>query len=255
MFDLTILQIFLISFLYVHITMTVYEIYFHRGIIHNSVSFSKGSAFIFQFWIWLSFHLPKKLYLVGHIIHHKSADTVNDPHGVKSLGLREQFFIKPIKKIYFHIQKTFLCEGVVSEYPATPLQKKYLKSLASSEENIFYKVSRYGNLTFLILNLILFNVSGIIIYFLYLVLVNVAQHIIIDGAGHYIGYRTFQTKDNSRNIIPFGIWLGGSELHHNHHKTPRSAKNSVLWYEIDIGWGYIKILEFFNLCRIQKAKP
>jgi stearoyl-CoA desaturase (Delta-9 desaturase) len=249
MIELTILQGLLITLLYVHLTIVSYELYLHRGIIHNSVDYVKSISIIFEIWLWLTMHLPNKYYFCSHRIHHAYADKKEDPHGPLSLGITQQFLLKPLYKIYEQIKRIFILDEMVGG-PPTELQKKFLNNLKPYQSKFLFKNKKFGNLTFLIINVLLFGIYGLIVYFIFLLLLNVIQHIFLDGFGHYLGYRNYQIADNSKNITPIAILFGGIELHNNHHKNPSSAKCNDRWFEIDIGWVYIKILMFFNLCKI-----
>jgi stearoyl-CoA desaturase (delta-9 desaturase) len=207
--------------------------------------------FLFEFWSWLTFgSMPNKYYLSSHRMHHVYADTKMDIHGPVSLGIKKQFLNKPFHRIFLQFINTFSCMKK-ERYPPTEIQKKFLGNLENfNDESFFYKNCQYGNFVFFMINLLLFGVNGIYIYLLFLILINLIRDIVIDGFAHLIGYRNYHTKDNSRNIFPIGIFFCGAELHNNHHKYPNDIKLSKKWFEIDIGWLYIKLLEFFKLCKI-----
>ena len=110
----------------------------------------------------------------------------------------------------------------------------------------------FGGMVFFAMNAVLFGVHGIFLYLVFVIVSVVSQQVILDGAGHLIGYRNYFTKDNSKNIFPIGIIFAGEELHNNHHADPSSAKYSKRWFEFDIGFFYIKILEFLRLAEIHR---
>jgi stearoyl-CoA desaturase (Delta-9 desaturase) len=241
---------FIIPLIYCYFSIIIYEIYYHRGVIHNGLSFHPILIFIFEFWTWLSFEkVPNKYYLCSHRIHHVYSDTKLDLHGHISLGISGQYVYKPFFRTLSHIKNTFNFNRSL-EYPPTELQTKFLGNL-HSYKNIFQGIE-YGNFIFLLLNFVIFGLPGIIIYFLYVIYVNIIRHIMIDGLYHNLGYRNFDTQDNSKNLFPIGIIFGGSELHNNHHANPNSIKTSYKLFEFDIGWVFIKILKFFKLCSINK---
>jgi len=249
MFELIFYQSLLLALVYVHLTIVSYEIYLHRGIIHNTIKFSKPGALIFELWLWLAVSLPNKYYLCSHRIHHAYADTKLDPHGPAALGLRQQFLTKPLKQIVGHLGRAVLLVSKQPEYPPTELQKKFLKNIDDYQHSVLLQISKYGNFSFLLINTVLFGWSGIVAYVCFVVLLSMTQHILLDGFGHYFGYKNYQTNDNSKNIFPIGLVLGGTELHNNHHKYPGAARLDMKWYEFDIAWWYIKLLMFFKMCK------
>lgn len=258
MIDLNPIQIFLVVLFYLHISISTYEIYYHRGIIHNGLDFSPFMSWIFQFISWLMFYqIPNKYYMCGHIIHHKYSDTYTDPHGHISLGFKQQFLFKPFKKIISQLIETFNLKKKCI-YPPTKIQKKILNNLNNLNNfyayEFFEKNSQYGNFIFLIINFLIFGIDGILIYFLFVLLSNLSRDIILDGLAHLVGYTNFNIKNNSKNIFPFGIFFAGSELHNNHHASPNNIKCSKKWFEIDVGWIYIILLNYFNLVKFKNVE-
>jgi stearoyl-CoA desaturase (delta-9 desaturase) len=208
--------------------------------------------FLFEFWAWLSFGslMPNKYYMCSHRIHHAYADTDKDIHGPVALGIVGQLVVKPFRRTIYQFINTFLFSKR-KKYPPTEEQKKFLGNLENfNDESFFYKNCQYGNFIFLIINILLFGINGFYIYILFLIQSNFMRDVVFDGIIHLIGYRNYNTKDNSKNIFPIGIFFCGVELHNNHHQYPNSKKQSKKWFEIDIGWLYIKVLEFFKLCKI-----
>ena len=256
MIDINFFQILVILLMYLQFTIITYEIYYHRGIAHSGMTFSPIMTFLFEFWAWLVFGsgIPNKYYLCSHRIHHTYADTNKDIHGPAALGIIGQFIDKPVSRTISQLSNTFLFSKK-KKYPPTEEQKKFLGNLENfNDESFFYKNCQYGNFIFLIINILLFGVNGFYIYLLFLIENNFMRDIIADGITHFIGYRNYNTKDNSRNMFPIGIFFcGGAELHNNHHQYPSDIKMSKKWFEIDIGWVYIKVLEFFKLCKISNV--
>jgi fatty-acid desaturase len=253
MIDVNFFQILLIILLYFQITIVTYEIYYHRGISHGGIIFSPSITFLFEFWAWLTFgsSMPNKYILrSSHRIHHAYADTDNDIHGPVALGVVGQFVNKPFRRTISQFINTFMFSKK-EKYPPTELQKKFLDNLENfNDESLFYRNRQYGNFIFLIVNILLFGINGFYIYLLFLIQNNLMRDIIFDGVSHLIGYRNYNIKDNSKNIFFIGIFFCGGELHNNHHRYPNDIKLSKKWFEIDIGWLYIKLLEFFKLCKI-----
>jgi stearoyl-CoA desaturase (delta-9 desaturase) len=123
------------------------------------------------------------------------------------------------------------------------------------ERNVYSKHSALGVSMLLVLNIVLFGVLGLSVWAVQMMWIPVTAAGIINGIGHFWGYRNFNSKDASTNILPWGIIIGGEELHNNHHTYGTSAKLSSKWYEFDIGWMYITILSFFGLAKVKKVAP
>lgn len=252
MIEIDLFEILLITLLYGHLSAAAYEIYYHRGLVHEKLIFSPFLSFLFQFWIWLTFEkMPSKSHLCSHKIHHVYSDTVMDPHGPISLGLKKQFFLKPFYRSISQLIRTFSFKKKI-EYPLTELQEKFLGNLNNfNTKNFFYRKCEYGNFIFLLINLVLFGINGIVIYVLFVFQINILRDVIADGLTHWFGYRNYSTEDNSRNIFPIGIFLCGIELNNNHHGNSNEINYRRRWFEIDIGWVYIKILQCLKLCSIK----
>ena len=236
------LTFLLISLIYIHITYICYSLYIHRGLAHRAVVLHPVIQHIFRFWLWMTCGVYNKYKIAGHILHHRSADKINDPHSPHISGKLEMLVYKPIKRII----------GTFISLPQTPynndkLIMPYLQK--SLDSGYVFKYARLGPITFLIVNLIIFGINGLWIYLTFLILSCFIAFTVGDGFTHLFGYRNYNLNNRSHNLVPWGILMAGEELHNNHHAHGNSAKFSKKWYEIDMGWVYIKLLMFFKLAQ------
>ena len=226
-----------------HITILSVTIFLHRCQAHRALELHKSVSHFFRFWLWFTTGMITKEWASIHRKHHAYSDKPGDPHSPAVYG---------IKKVFF--------EGV-ELYQAEANNKETLEKYGSGtpedwiEKNLYTKFNKIGISILLIMNFALFGVSGVLIWALQMLLIPVCAAGVINGLGHYIGYRNFQCPDFSKNIFPIGILIGGEELHNNHHTFGTSAKLSSKWYEFDIGWMWIKILSYLNLAKIKKTSP
>ena len=233
----------------IHIRMSVFTIYVHRGISHNLFSFSKKLHHVFRFILWLTgFGWPTwmEYYTTQHRKHHRYSDGVNDPHSPHQLTFWQMFD-------YEHNESG-------RPYYVSPREiESYAKGIKTPKDwiqvNLYNRFPSGGYVVLSLISLILFGVVSSIITYAFLKYILVPLCILIGNiATHTWGYRAPTgnlKKDRSRNIFPFGILFGGEELHGNHHRNPANPKFSVRWWEIDISWMYIKILIFFKMMQIK----
>ncbi len=232
-----------ITLVFTHITIAAITIYLHRHSAHRALELHPIPSHFFRFWLWLTTGMVTKEWTAIHRKHHAKCETVNDPHS----------------PIIYGISKV-LAEG--SElYRAEAKNKETLKRYGYGtpddwmERNVYSKHSAKGVALMLIINVILFGPIGITIWAVQMIWAPIFAAGIINGVGHYWGYRNFQAEDASRNIVPWGILIGGEELHNNHHAYATSARLSNKWYEFDIGWLYIRVLEMLGLAKVKKIAP
>lgn len=226
-----------------HITIASITIYLHRHSAHRALELHPLPSHFFRFWLWLTTGMVTKEWTAIHRKHHAKCETSDDPHS----------------PIIFGIEKV-LAEG--SElYRKEAKNKDTLKRYGYGtpddwmERNIYSKHSAKGVALMLIINIILFGPIGITIWAIQMIWAPIFAAGVINGVGHYWGYRNFQAEDASKNIVPWGILIGGEELHNNHHAYATSARLSNKWYEFDIGWLYIRILEMAGLAKVKKIAP
>jgi stearoyl-CoA desaturase (delta-9 desaturase) len=226
-----------------HITIASVTIFLHRHQAHRALNLHPIPSHFFRFWLWLTTSIVTKEWAAVHRKHHAKCETEEDPHSPVILG---------IKKV--------LLEGAALYRKEAENQEtldKYGHGTPTDwlENNLYSKYSEFGIALMLIIDILLFGPIGLTIWAVQMAWIPINAAGVINGIGHYWGYRNFQTEDTSTNIVPWGIFIGGEELHNNHHAYASSAKLSNKWYEIDIGWLYIRTLETFGLAQVKKRAP
>ena len=223
-----------------HITIVTVTVYLHRGLAHRSLIVAKPLEHFFRFWCWITTGQNPTEWAAVHRKHHAFCEKIGDPHSPKIFGFW-----------------TVLFKGVVlykKEANNPETIKRYGHMPPNDRIAQFYaKYSKSGMTVLGILQVLLFGWHGLWILALQLIWIPFWAAGVINGLGHFKGYRNFKTTDTSTNISPWGIIIGGEELHNNHHAYPTSAKLSFKWYEFDIGWGWIKFFEFLGLLSINKV--
>ncbi len=226
-----------------HITIASITIYLHRHSAHRALELHAIPSHFFRFWLWMTTGMVTKEWTAIHRKHHAKCETEDDPHSPVVLG---------IKKVLAEGSELYRSEAKNLE---TLERYGYGTPDDWIERNVYTKHSAKGVSAMLVINIILFGPIGITIWAVQMLWAPVMAAGIINGVGHFWGYRNFQAEDASRNIVPWGILIGGEELHNNHHAYATSAKLSNKWYEFDIGWLYIRILEIMGLATVKKIAP
>ncbi len=236
-------QIVLYALFTTHITIASVTIYLHRHQAHRAMDLHWLPAHFFRLWLWLGTGQVTKEWVSIHRKHHAKCETIDDPHSPQAHG---------IKKVFFEGAELYRAESKNMETLA-----KYSHGVPNDwvERNVYTRYSWQGVGLMLIINWALFGVAGTAVWALQMAWIPVTAAGIINGIGHYWGYRNFEAPDASTNISPWGIIIGGEELHNNHHTYPTSAKFSVKPYEFDIGWGYIRAMEMLGLASVKKVPP
>jgi stearoyl-CoA desaturase (Delta-9 desaturase) len=236
-------QIVLYALFTTHITIASVTIYLHRHQAHRAMDLHWLPAHFFRFWLWLGTGQVTKEWVSIHRKHHAKCETLEDPHSPQAYG---------IKKVFFEGAELYRAESKNMETMA-----KYSHGVPNDwiERNLYTRYSWQGVGLMLIINWALFGAAGTAVWALQMAWIPVTAAGIINGIGHYWGYRNFEAPDASTNISPWGIIIGGEELHNNHHTYPTSAKFSVKKYEFDIGWGYIRAMEMVGLAKVKKVPP
>ena len=226
-----------------HITNVCVTLFLHRAQTHRSVQLHFLAALPMRLWLWLSTAIVTKEWVACHRKHHAFADREGDPHSPVMEGLRNI-----VLKGAFYYRNAVRQPGVLEKYgKGTP--NDWL------ERHILARRNTLGILVMLGVDVYLFGFFvGPLVWGAQMIWIPFWAAGIINGIGHAVGYRNFSVKDESRNITPIAIWLGGEELHNNHHADPHSAKFKAKWYEFDIGWMYLKLLSFFGLAKIEYAR-
>ncbi|WP_434633816.1 DesA family fatty acid desaturase [Chromobacterium sp. CV08] len=226
-----------------HITIASVTIYLHRHQAHRALDLHPLPSHFFRFWLWLSTGMVTKQWAAIHRKHHARCETLEDPHSPQVLG---------IKKV--------LWEGA-ELYRAACKDQAIMDKFGHGtpddwlERNVYSRHNAKGIVLMLIIDLVLFGPIGLSIWAVQMVWIPFWAAGVINGLGHYWGYRNFENEDASTNLVPWGILVGGEELHNNHHTFGTSAKLSYKWYEFDIGWMYIRILAMLGLATVRKVAP
>jgi stearoyl-CoA desaturase (Delta-9 desaturase) len=232
-----------VALILTHITIASVTIFLHRGQAHRGLDLHPSIAHFFRFWLWLTTGMVTKEWVAIHRKHHAKVESDDDPHSPQTRGI-----------------KAVLLTGAELYRVASKdvdMMEKYGHGTPDDwvERNVYSRFSWQGVGLMLAVNLILFGPIGATIWAVQMMWIPVTAAGVINGLGHYWGYRNFACKDASTNIVPWGIIIGGEELHNNHHAYATSAKLSSRWYEFDIGWFYIRILETFGLAAVRKVAP
>ena len=236
-------QVFAFTMIVTHITIASVTIYLHRHQAHRALELHAIPSHFFRFWLWLTTGQVTKEWAAIHRKHHAKCDTEEDPHSPVTRG---------IKKVFWEGAELYRAESKNME-----TMEKYGHGTPTDwiERNLYTKYSWMGVVLMAVINLALFGVIGATVWAVQMMWIPVTAAGIINGIGHYWGYRNYDCADAATNIIPFGIIIGGEELHNNHHTFATSAKLSSKWYEFDIGWFYIRTLETFGLAKVKKVAP
>lgn len=240
--DLPAWQLVLVVLGLTHVTIVSVTLYLHRHSAHNSLDLHPALAHFFRFWLWLTTGQNTKEWTAIHRKHHATCETEDDPHSP---------VVKGLKKV--------LAEGAeLYQEAATPeTLARYGQRTPEDwiERKVYTPHKLMGIVLMAVIDLALFGVNGIWIWAIQMMWIPVWAAGVINGIGHYFGYRNFECSDNARNIVPWGLIIGGEELHNNHHTYPNSSKLSRRWYEVDIGWGYIRLFQFFRLAKPKGYRP
>jgi len=232
-----------VTLLLTHVTIASVTIYLHRSQAHRGLDLHPVVSHFFRFWLWLTTGMVTKEWVAIHRKHHAKVETEDDPHSPQTRG---------IKKVLLEGSELYRAESKVTE----TLEKYGLGTPDDwVERNVYTPFSWQGVGLMLMVDLMLFGPIGATIWAVQMLWIPITAAGIINGVGHYWGYRNFTCEDASRNIVPWGILIGGEELHNNHHAYGTSAKLSSKWYELDIGWVYIRMLQAVGLAEVRKVAP
>ena len=236
-------QIFFVILGLTHITIASVTIFLHRHQAHRALDLHPIASHFFRFWLWMTTGQVTKEWAAIHRKHHAKCEQAEDPHSPHVHGIRTVLFTGA--ELYRKESKN---KETLSRYGhGTP--DDWI------ERNLYSRFSWQGVALMLIIDVALFGALGLTVWAVQMAWIPITAAGIINGAAHYWGYRNFEAHDASTNISPWGILIGGEELHNNHHTYPTSAKLSVKPYEFDIGWLYIRVLETLGLAHVKKTPP
>ena len=224
-------------------TIASVTIYLHRHQTHRALDLHPFISHIFRFWLWLTTGMVTSEWVAIHRKHHATTDVEGDPHSPKVVG---------IKKVFWEGAELYRAARKDRE-----MIDKYSHGTPDDwiEKNIYDPHCTRGLIVLFFLDIFLFGVPGITIFAIQMLWIPFWAAGVVNGIGHYWGYRNFECPDTATNVSPWGFWIGGEELHNNHHTFASSAKFSVKWWEFDLGWMYIRILSFLGMAQVKKLPP
>jgi len=243
-FDLSFWELVAVLLVLTHITIASVTIFLHRCQAHRALDLHPIASHFFRLWLWLTTGMVTKEWAAIHRKHHAKCETVDDPHSPQVLGINRVLWLG----VFLYVKESFNRDTMERYGHGTPDDWM--------ERNVYASHSIMGLVLMGAINIWLFGlVPGLVILAVQIAWIPFWAAGVINGIGHFWGYRSWQTSEASTNIIPWGIWIGGEELHNNHHAFATSAKLSSKWYEFDIGWMYIRILGVLGLARVKKVAP
>jgi stearoyl-CoA desaturase (delta-9 desaturase) len=238
--DLAWWQLVVVALALTHITIVAVTVYLHRCQAHRALNLHPVVAHFFRFWLWLTTGMTTREWVGIHRRHHARCETPEDPHSPQVLGLRKVLWEGA--ELYREAAKD---SALVDRYAhGTP--DDWI------ERHLYTPYNFFGVSLMLVINAVLFGIPGIAVWAVQMLWIPFFAAGVINGVGHYWGYRNFQSPDAATNISPWGILIGGEELHNNHHAFPSSARLSVRWWEFDIGWFYIRLLSLLGLAEVRR---
>ena len=242
--DLNWWQLVLVALGLTHVTIAAVTIFLHRHQAHRALDLHAIPSHFFRFWLWLTTGMVTKEWAAIHRKHHAKCETVEDPHSPKHFGINKVLW----GGVVLYVKESRVPETMERYGHGTP--NDWI------EKNLYTPWQKSGILFMLAIDFALFGVvPGFLIWGVQMLWIPFWAAGVINGVGHWFGYRNFNAPDMSRNIVPWGIIVGGEELHNNHHAYGTSARLSNKWYEFDIGWLYIRILETLGLAKVKFVAP
>ena len=228
----------------VQITIAAVTVYLHRCQAHRAIDLHPAVSHFFRLWLWLTTGMITREWAAIHRKHHAKCETEDDPHSPRIHGINKVLW----GGVILYVKESHKPDTMERYGHSTPTDWM--------ERNVYTPLNKWGIVVLAAADIALFGVvPGLIIYAIQLLWIPFWAAGVINGLGHYFGYRNFQTDDDSTNLAPWALWIGGEELHNNHHAYPTSAKFSLRWYEFDLGWLYIRILSALGLATVRKTAP
>ena len=242
LFDLPWWGYVVVALVLTHITIAAVTIFLHRHQAHRALDLHPIPSHFFRFWLWLTTGMVTREWAAIHRKHHAKCETEEDPHSPQTRGIR---------KVMWEGAELYRAEAMNQD----TLQRYGHGTPDDWLERNVYRRSVLGVSIMLVIDVIAFGALGLTVWAVQMAWIPIWAAGVVNGIGHYWGYRNYDCVDASRNISPWGILIGGEELHNNHHSFATSAKLSSKWYEFDIGWMYIRILEMLGLAKVKKTIP
>lgn len=237
-------QILLYGFVMTQITIATVTLYLHRHAAHRAIDLHPVLVHFFRFWVYLTTGMIPREWVAVHRKHHANCETEDDPHSPQVRGIRKVLLEGA------ELYRESINSEMLNRY-GTGMPDDWL------ERHIYgHPVLNTSGIVFLmVVNLLMFGPVGLTVWAVQMLWIPVWAAGVINGVGHYLGYRNHECPDAATNILPWGLFIGGEELHNNHHTYPNSARFSVKWWELDIGWFYICLLKMFGLVIIHSTGP
>lgn len=236
-------ELLLVLLVCVQLTIFSVTLYLHRSQAHRGVDFHPVLNHFFRFWTWLTTSMITKEWVAIHRKHHAKVETDEDPHSPQTKGIRKVFW-----------------EGV-ELYREARRQRADIEQYGRGapedwiERRLYTPLATWGPITLLVVQFALFGLPGIAVWAIQMAWIPFWAAGVVNGLGHWWGYRNFESADTSTNLTPWAFWIGGEELHNNHHAFPSSARFAMRRWEFDIGWAAIKGLEAVRLAKVLRVAP
>ena len=223
----------------VQITIACVTLYLHRSQTHRAVQFHPSVNHFMRAWLWLTTGMVTRQWVAIHRKHHQKSDQEGDPHSPQIYGIWRVLFGGAF--LYQSASKdTAMVEKLGIGTPDDWIERK-----------LYTPHSRLGILIMLVIDLVVFGPIGLVVWGIQMIWIPLWAAGVVNGLAHWWGYRNVETPDTSKNLIPWGFWIGGEELHSNHHADGANASFRMKWWEFDIGWMYICILRFLGLAKLR----
>ena len=235
--------LFLTGLVLTQVTIAGVTVYLHRHQAHRALDLHPVIAHFFRFWLWMTTGMVTREWVAVHRKHHAKCETAEDPHSPQVLG---------INTVLWHGAELYRQEA---GRPDTTERYGHLTPDDWLERHVYASLPYLGVSLMLLLDLLMFGMPGLVLWAVQMVWIPFWAAGVINGIGHYWGYRNYESADASRNILPLGLIIGGEELHSNHHAFPTSARFSSKWWEFDIGWLLIRLLVLLGLAKVKRLAP
>lgn len=240
---LSVWELIAVTLVLTHITIVAVTVFLHRSQAHRGLDLHPAVMHFFRFWLWLTTGMVTKEWVAIHRKHHAKCERDGDPHSPAVFGL---------SKVFFRGAELYRAEA---SDPETLARFGHGTPDDWIERRLYSRHSLLGILIMLGIDLALFGVIGLTVWAVQMAWIPFWAAGVVNGLGHAWGYRNFACPDDSTNVSPWGMLIGGEELHNNHHAYATSAKFSIKWYEIDLGWCYIRVLQALGLARVRRVAP
>jgi stearoyl-CoA desaturase (Delta-9 desaturase) len=236
-------ELVLIALAMTHLTIASVTIFLHRSQAHRALDLHPLISHPIRLWLWLTTGMQTRAWVAVHRKHHAKCETADDPHSPQVKGLRAVLW----RGAELYIAEKAKAETIARYGHGTP--DDWL------ERNLYSRWTWQGCGVMLVADVLLFGAAGLAVWGVQMLWIPFFAAGVVNGIGHFWGYRNFDPQDASTNIVPWGVLIGGEELHNNHHTYPTSAKLSTQWYEVDLGWAYIRALQWLRLARVLRTAP